>query len=55
MNQVLNMEVVEELISLSDDGNPELLLELIEIFLSDTPTKVEAIVQGAEAADFHAM
>ncbi len=55
MDQVLNMEIVEELISLSDDGNPELLLELIDIFLSDTPTKLESIVQGAEAADFHAM
>lgn len=55
MNQVLNMEIVDELISLSDDGNPELLLELIDIFLSDTPTKIEAIRQGAVAADFHAM
>ncbi|MEY3161949.1 MAG: hypothetical protein RIT25_1940 [Planctomycetota bacterium] len=55
MDQVLNMEIVEELISLSDEGNPELLLELIDIFLSDTPTKLQSIVQGAEAADFHAM
>ncbi|MEC7585020.1 MAG: Hpt domain-containing protein [Planctomycetota bacterium] len=52
MNQVLEMSVVEELLSLSEDGDPELLLDLIELFLDDGPGKIEAVVDGLEQGDF---
>lgn len=55
MNQVLDMAVVEELVSLSDDGDPELLLDLIELFLADGPTKVAMVEQGLAAGDFEQM
>ena len=37
MSQVLDMSVIEELLALSGDGDPELLLDLISIFLDDGP------------------
>lgn len=55
MNEVLDMQVVEELMSLSDDGDPELLLDLIQLFLDDGPAKVAAIEQGLAHGDFEQM
>ena len=55
MNQVLDMAVVEELLSLSEDGDPELLLDLIELFLDDGPGKIEAVVNGLAQQDFGKM
>lgn len=55
MSDVLDMTVVEELLSLSDDGDPELLLDLIKLFLDDGPHKVRAIRDGFAARDFEAM
>lgn len=55
MNEVLDMQVVEELMSLSDDGDPDLLLDLIQLFLEDGPGKVAAIEQGLANADFDQM
>ena len=55
MNQVLDMAVVEELVSLCDEGDPELLLDLIGLFLADGPTKVQALLQGLAAEDFEQM
>src|SRR5436190_16738424 len=55
MEQVLDMQVVEELLSLSDDGDPELLLDLIRLFLDDGPAKVGAVTQGLAAKDFDMM
>ena len=55
MNEVLDMQVVEELMSLSDDGDPDLLLDLIQLFLEDGPGKVAAIEQGLAACDFDQM
>ena len=55
MNQVLEMSVVEELLSLSEDGDPELLLDLIELFLDDGPGKVEAVIRGLEQGDCEKM
>lgn len=52
MHQVLDMTVVEELLSLADDGDPELLLDLIQMFLDDGPGKVQAVVAGVAAGDF---
>lgn len=55
MSQVLDMSVIDELLALSGDGDPELLLDLIGIFLDDGPAKVGAIVQGLEEKDFEKM
>lgn len=55
MNQVLDMAVVEELLSLSEEGDPELLLDLIEMFLADGPGKVAALMQGLADGDFETM
>lgn len=52
MDPVLDMSVVEELISFADDGDPELVLDLIQMFLDDGPTKVQAVVQGVAEGDF---
>jgi len=55
MSDVLDMAVVEELLSLSDDGDPELLLDLIKLFLDDGPHKVRTIRDGLAARDFDTM
>lgn len=55
MTKVLEMSVVEELLSLSEDGDPELLLDLIELFLDDGPGKIEAVIDGLEQQDFEKM
>jgi len=55
MEQVLDMSVVEELLSFSDDGDPELLLDLIQMFLDDGPEKVRAVHEGVLAGDFDKM
>ncbi len=55
MDQVLDMTVVEELLSFADDGDPELLLDLIQMFLDDGPTKIQSINEGLAAGDFDKM
>ena len=55
MDQILDMSVVEELLSFSDDGDPELLLDLIQMFLDDGPAKVRAVTEGLVAGDFEKM
>jgi len=55
MAQVLDMAVVEELLSLSDDGDPELLLDLIKLFLDDGPAKVQSLLEGLYERDFDKM
>lgn len=55
MDQILDMTVVEELLSFSDDGDPDLLLDLIRMFLEDGPSKVRAVTEGLLAGDFEKM
>jgi HPt (histidine-containing phosphotransfer) domain-containing protein len=55
MDQILDMTVVEELLSFSDDGDPELLLDLILMFLDDGPAKIQSITEGLAAGDFQKM
>ena len=55
MEPVLDMQVVDELVSLTDEGDPELLLDLIQLFLDDGPVKVNLIVTGLAANDFEQM
>jgi len=52
MDPVLDMSVVEELMSFADDGDPELVLDLIQMFLDDGPGKVQSVVQGVAQGDF---
>jgi HPt (histidine-containing phosphotransfer) domain-containing protein len=52
MSQTLNMEVIDELLALSEDGDPELLVDLIEMYLGDGPAKHAAILRGIEANDW---
>ena len=52
MNNVLDMSVVDELLSISDDGDPELLIDLIQMFLDDGPAKLKSITEGNDAGDF---
>jgi HPt (histidine-containing phosphotransfer) domain-containing protein len=49
--QVLDMSIIDELLSLSDDGDPELLVDLLHMFLQDAPTKVARIAKGLQAGD----
>lgn len=51
VTDVLDMTVVDELIALSDDGDPELLLDLIELFLSDSPGKLDSVAKGVQSGD----
>ena len=55
MSDIVNMEVVQELLDLTGDGDPELLLDLIDMFLDDAPTKVGAILEGAASHDMEAV
>ncbi|MFK7738977.1 MAG: Hpt domain-containing protein [Planctomycetota bacterium] len=52
MENVLDQSVLDELLSFADDGDPELLLDLIQMFLEDGPSKVEAVRQGVATGDF---
>lgn len=52
MGNVLDQAVLEELLSYADDGDPELLLDLIQMFLDDSPSKVAAVEQALETGDF---
>lgn len=52
MTGTLNMEVIDELLELSEDGDPELLIDLIQMFLDDAPVKLQAILRGVESGDW---
>ncbi len=52
MTEPIDMAVVEELLSLSDEGDPELLVDLIQMYLQDGPNKLREIVEGLETQDY---
>jgi HPt (histidine-containing phosphotransfer) domain-containing protein len=52
MHDVLDQTVLDELLSFADDGDPELLLDLIQMFLDDSPSKVAAVQEGLDNGDF---
>ena len=52
MSQPINMDVVEELLALCEDGDPELLVDLIRMFLQDGPTKVGTIETATSGREF---
>lgn len=51
MTNVLDMTVVDELIALCDDGDPELLIDLIGMFLDDAPSKIASVLEGLRTCD----
>jgi HPt (histidine-containing phosphotransfer) domain-containing protein len=55
MSQVINMDVVEELLSLCEEGDPELLVDLIRMFLEDGPMKIGVITQSLSGRDWEAL
>lgn len=52
MDDVLDKSVLEELLAFADDGDPELLADLIQMFLDDGPAKVQAVHDGLAVGDF---
>ncbi len=52
MAEIVSTEVIEELLSLSDDGDPELLLDLIQMFLDDAPDRIASIGTALQSKDF---
>lgn len=52
MTDVINMEVVEELLSLTGEGDPELLVDLIQMYLEDAPHKLSEINAGLADRDW---
>ena len=52
MPDIVNPEVIEELLSLSEDGDPELLVDLIGMFLEDAPQKLDAIEKALTTRDY---
>lgn len=53
-DSVIDMSVVQELLDVCDD-DPELLVDLIRIFLEDAPEKVRTIVTGLDTGDLEAV
>ena len=49
----INMAVIDELLSLSDDGDASLLTDLISMFLEDAPIKLNSIKAGFAKRDMH--
>jgi HPt (histidine-containing phosphotransfer) domain-containing protein len=52
MEEILDHTVLDELLSFADDGDPELLVDLIKMFLDDSPSKVDAVNEGLAVGDF---
>jgi CheY-like chemotaxis protein/HPt (histidine-containing phosphotransfer) domain-containing protein len=50
-NQVLDPEVIATLKELGGDDDPDLFAELVELFLEDTPTRIEALSTALEQQD----
>ncbi len=52
MTAILDTQVLDELLALSDGGDPELLMDLVDMFLTDAPSKVTSILEGLAAKDW---
>lgn len=50
-DHVLDMEVIGALRALEEDGAPGLFDEIVELFLSDTPTRIAGLVQASASGD----
>ena len=54
-DSVLDPDVIEALKSLSDEGDPGLFGELVEMFLDDTPMRLASIREAVEVSDAKAL
>ena len=54
-NKILDMEVIEALRALEDEGAPGLFDELVELFLSDTPSRMRSLAEATAAGDMKAV
>ena len=52
---VLDMNVIDSLRELGGDSDPDLLVELIDLFLADAPQHVEVIEAALESGDAKAL
>lgn len=52
---VLDMNALDALRSLQDDGEEDLLAELIDLFLEDAPTRIESMRAAIAREDWTAM
>jgi signal transduction histidine kinase/DNA-binding NarL/FixJ family response regulator len=50
-NEVIDMNVIQKLRDLGGDDDPNLVLELIDIFLTDAPVQMQRITEGLESGD----
>lgn len=50
-NEVIDMTVIQKLRDLGGDEDPNLVLELIDIFLTDAPVQMQRITEGLESGD----
>ena len=53
MTTSINMAVIDELLSLTDEGDASLLTDLIQMFLEDAPIKLNSIKTGFAKRDMH--
>ncbi|MBK8980455.1 MAG: Hpt domain-containing protein [Planctomycetes bacterium] len=51
----IDMDIVQELLDISGEDDPELLVDLIDMFLEDGPLKVQTILEGLAAGDLDAV
>lgn len=51
MATAINMAVIDELLSLGDEGDASLLTDLIQMFLEDAPVKLNSIKTGFAKRD----
>ena len=49
---VIDAETIDALRSLQEDGDDDLLTELIDLFLQDAPPRIAAIRDAVDAADW---
>ena len=52
---VLDKNVVEELLALTGDGDPELLADLIGVFLENAPDKLKTIQSSLAHGDYETL
>ena len=50
-DNILDMEVIGALRALEEDGAPGLFDEIVELFLSDTPTRLHDLATASDAGD----
>lgn len=51
MSQVIDKQIVEELLTLGQDGDASLLVDLIRSFREQGPDQVEMVLKGLEIQD----